>query len=350
MHTPPDLQELQDALQFIDPDLPRDDWAKVGMGIKAEFGDSGFDAFNQWSTGGQSYNAKATKDTWSSIKAGGGITIASVFKLAREAGYEPDKRELSQEEERQRQLAYAKRAAQREAELQREANERAQWHEVIAQFTQNLINTYTKPVKSNKYLAVKKVSAFGVRACSTAFVAVVRPGFVTEIIEERAQIQQFFDHLPPAEGRDFAFLSAKRGDLVIPLRDIKGKLWSMQVINDSGTKMFLKHGRKSGCFLPIGELNDEPGDLIVAEGYATAASIHMAFHCQLPCIAALDTSNLLPVGKALHAQYPNKRLVFCADNDQQTKGNPGVNKANKAASQVGGVVVVPDFSAIREAA
>lgn len=350
MHTPPSLQEIQDALQFIDPDIPRDDWAKVGMGIKAEFGDDGFGAFDSWSQGGQSYKSQATKDTWSSIKAGGGITIASVLKLARDGGYEPDKHELSPNEVKQRQLAYAKRAKQREVELQREADERAQWHEVVAVFAEQLLAQFARSVKSNRYLATKKVSAFDVLGFHSAFVAVIRPNFMTEVIVGREPIQAFFNCLPPKESRDFSFLSVNRGDLAIPLRDIDGKLWNIQVINEGGTKLFLKHGRKSGCFHFIGEVGDDDADIVMAEGYATTASIHMAFQCKMPCVVALDAGNLLPVGKAINARYPNKRLVFCADNDLQTKGNPGVTKANKAASVVGGVVVVPDLSALLETA
>ena len=59
--------------------------------------------------------------------------------------------------------------------------------------------------------------------------------------------------------------------LAVPLRDIKGKLWSLQYIYPDGTKRFLTGGRKKGCFHHIGALEDAKL-LLVCEGYATGAS------------------------------------------------------------------------------
>ena len=339
----PSLQDIQDALEFISPDIPRDDWVRVGMGIKNEFGDAGFDSFDNWSMAGKSYKAASTKSAWNSISVGGGVTIASVFKMAGDNGYKPNKEPLTPEDHKKRQEEFARIAAEREKQEAKAAAEREQWHGVIADFAKKLLSEFTQPCKSNKYLTKKGVKSFGCHRFSKALVVVFRPNFITEVVTNGPQISDFFKNLPPKDDRDFSFLHIHQNDLVIPLIDINKKLWNLQIINESGTKLFLKYGRKSGCFHFIGK-SSKSDVVAVAEGYATGATIHMATNW--PCAVALDAGNLLPVAKMFMDKLPDKTFVLCADNDSSTKGNPGVTKAKEAAQAVNGVVAVPDFSCI----
>ena len=91
--TTPTPDTIKAALSYIPALLPRDEWARVGMSIKSEFPDEvGFDLFDGWSRGaGEAYSLKSTRDTWKSIKAGGGVTIATLIHLAKENGYQPPK-------------------------------------------------------------------------------------------------------------------------------------------------------------------------------------------------------------------------------------------------------------------
>jgi putative DNA primase/helicase len=69
---------IRAALQHIPANLPRDEWARVGMAIKSEFADeTGRDLFTTWSASGDGFNAKDAADTWRSIKAGGGVGIGT---------------------------------------------------------------------------------------------------------------------------------------------------------------------------------------------------------------------------------------------------------------------------------
>ena len=43
----------------------------------------------------------------------------------------------------------------------------------------------------------------------------------------------------------------------------------------------------------------------------------------------------------MRERYPQARIVFGADNDEATEGNPGVSKAMEAALAIGSVVAVP---------
>ena len=79
---------IRSALQFVPANLPRDEWARVGMSIKSEFPDgTGCDLFTEWSASADGYDIKATRATWQSIKAGGGVGIGTLLHLAKENGY-----------------------------------------------------------------------------------------------------------------------------------------------------------------------------------------------------------------------------------------------------------------------
>ena len=107
-----------------------------------------------------------------------------------------------------------------------------------------------------------------------------------------------------------------------------------------GRKTFLTGGRKRGCYYAIGRPVDA---LCIAEGYATAATIHEATGQATAC--AFDAGNLEPVARALRGKFPRSRITVCADNDAGTQGNPGVRYAEAAARAVRGFLAVPSFEA-----
>lgn len=132
--------------------------------------------------------------------------------------------------------------------------------------------------------------------------------------------------------------------LLVPMRSPSGTLHSLQAIHaekvDGRDKDFLPGGEKAGKFHLIGE-PAEGLPLCVAEGYATAASIHQA--TGRPVAVAFDAGSLEPVARALRDAHSGASLIICADDDHQTAGNPGRTKAAAAARAVGGVMAVPEF-------
>jgi putative DNA primase/helicase len=128
--------------------------------------------------------------------------------------------------------------------------------------------------------------------------------------------------------------------LLIPLRDINGKLHSLQTISGDGIKRF--KGRLKGCYHSIGKPNNW---LIVCEGYATGATIHEATGEAVA--VAFTAGNLELVATALHRKYPSLTIVMAADDDWCTASNPGLTAAKSAAKAVGGFIVVPQFPANR---
>ncbi len=88
------FSEVRDALGYISASQCRDEWWKIAAAIKNEFGDSGFVLWDEWSQGGDGYNEKDVRATWTSTKSDGhgkSITVATLFKLATDNGYKPHK-------------------------------------------------------------------------------------------------------------------------------------------------------------------------------------------------------------------------------------------------------------------
>lgn len=135
------------------------------------------------------------------------------------------------------------------------------------------------------------------------------------------------------------------GTMAIPMMNAKGAIQGLQIIRSSNaskgkpSKQYWPKGlSKVGAFHLIGM----PLEVcLVAEGYATAATIHQA--SGLPIAVAFDAGNLIPVCQAIAKAYPKSKILVCADDDYLTPGNPGIAKAQQASMTVGGSWVAPNF-------
>lgn len=126
--------------------------------------------------------------------------------------------------------------------------------------------------------------------------------------------------------------------LLVPMRDAAGTLHGLQAIAPDGAKRFMPGQRVTGLYFAIGRPS---GKLVIAEGYATGATIHeQTGHA---VAVAFNAGNLMAVAKALRAKFPCLALVIAADDDWHTEGNPGLTAARAAAAAVGGLLAVPDF-------
>ena len=127
------------------------------------------------------------------------------------------------------------------------------------------------------------------------------------------------------------------GAIVVPLLRYdaprESALRGAQVIQADGRKRFTRGFAKVGAALRLGHVVvGEP--ILVCEGYATGLTLRMAVDKRLPVFVALDAGNLQPVAEVLRALYPDSRLLICADDDWRTKGNPGREKAHRAARSI----------------
>ena len=279
-----------------------DTWVCMGMALHSEFdGAEGFAVFDAWSQASEKYDAKAARTKWKSFKPGP-VKIGTLIDEAKRRGYipDPDRRTVPTPTPDEA----AKRQAEREQRKKADKAATEKRHEQAAKTAQTALRDASDSGTS-EYLIRKGCDAHGLK----------------------------YEH---------------GGTLLVPMKDAIDKLWNVQRIAASGDKKFLYGGRVSGVWHWAGSHptdNAYTGPLLIAEGYATAASLHEA--CSLPCAVAFNANNLLHVAKAIRGLYPKAAIVLCADDDANDKAkhadgsNPGLKAAKAAAKVVRGVVAVP---------
>jgi putative DNA primase/helicase len=136
------------------------------------------------------------------------------------------------------------------------------------------------------------------------------------------------------------------GELLVPMmRD--GEMVGLQRIMPDGFKCYLTGTRPNGCYYAIEKAEGDDGQTIcICEGYATGATIAEATGHQV--VIAFAAGNLITVAKVMREQYPDARIIVCADDDWKTEGNPGIKAAKAAASAVSALVAVPDFKDLKD--
>lgn len=330
------VADLPELLSYIPAD-DRDTWVAVAMGVKSEFGEAAFDAWDAWSQPDKDYNAADARSVWKSCRKGG-KGIGTVINLAKAGGWSPRREPMTAEDKRRLNAEAEARRVARQAEVEADEAKLAIMREAVAAACLLIWNKHCKPTGTSAYLARKGVAGFGIGFFDYTVVLSIDDKLQRCDVWVGSEVRGFFNNLPKPRPDSHSFLMFKHGSIAIPLRDADGKLWSLQAINDQGTKLFPKYGRKSGCFHLICSVED--GDVLaVAEGYATAASIHMA--TEWPVVVAIDSGNLLPVVRVIRESKPEARLVIAGDDDPTKPNNPGRTKAEAAALAVGGVAVFP---------
>ena len=292
---------IRAALSCIPASMPRDEWARVAMALKSELSESGFELFDNWSKQSDAYNAKATRDTWKSVKAGGRVKIGTLIHLAKSHGFqfeEVAQKPVANEAERKAQ-ARARLDREKHEHVERETAHRAAAVEAAKQWTD------ASETGECEYLARKGVQGHGVRYTAS-------------------------------------------GWLLVPVRDAAGELWNVQRIAPqkpvSGPdKLFLKGGRKSGLWHCIGDPKSAP-IVLIAEGYATAATLHEA--TGLPVVIAFDAGNLANVARTIRKANTSALLIVCGDDDTETQAksgrNPGREAAQAAADRSRAIAIFPE--------
>lgn len=179
------------------------------------------------------------------------------------------------------------------------------------------------------------------------------------IAERVTELWERFSTMPPDAGNSYLLRKqvnaygvrfTANNDVVVPLRDIEGKLWSLQTIYESTRdKRFIKGGKKLGNMHLIGTIGgDRP--LLICEGYSTGASLYQA--TGLPVAIAVDSGNIIRVAQRIKAKHSNIELYIMGDNDAHLLDDPfvrknvGLDKASEAAEAHNIGFAVPDFTGI----
>lgn len=334
-----DLSDLPDLLAHISPD-DRDTWVQVAMGVKAEFGEPAFSDWDSWSQGGDRYKATDAISVWKSCK-GGKVGIGTVIHLAQQGGWKPRKREMTPAEKKQQQAERKARREKRAAELVAEEQLIETMREQVRLGTHRLLSEFTSARGKSEYLDRKQAGAFGVRFVTKALVFSVDSMHQRSDIWLGADMARFLSELPKdrSDRAHMGFMKMSPGDILIPLADEAGVVWSFQMINAKGTKLFPKFGRKSGLWHWIGRSDPMP-IIALAEGYATGVSAYMA--TEWPTVMCIDVGNMAKVAYSLAKLYPASRLIIVGDDDPKPDGtNPGRVAAEALSLELGITAVFP---------
>lgn len=295
---------VRQALGCIPPDVDRETWVRLGMSVKAELGADGFELWDAWSSDAQAYSAVDARDTWRSLKAGGPVTVGTLFGVAKEHGFRfPDDTAEAMTPEALAELdrKRAEQLSRRQAAQAAEAEQYRRRADDAARYAAELWGAAATEGVS-PYLQRKGVRAHGLRFSAT-------------------------------------------GMLLVPMRDTAGDLHNLQRIAPQPPteeeqsrglteKRFLAGGRKRGMFHVIDQAAGDGAarDLVLmAEGYATAATLHEA--CGLPVVVAFDAGNLAAVAEAMPACFPGARFLVCADHDAGTETRSGKNPGREGAEK-----------------
>ena len=312
-YAPPTYDEVRTALSYIPTPSSYSDWYPMAYAIKDALGENGKDLWHDWSRQGDNYNARAAEATWKSAKPkAGGITAATLFKQARDNGYRPEKPYVAPTPEQRAQIA-------KEHATQNEIWET--FHAMRHQSAAKLANTIWR---NSKELTAADLA---------------HPYLQSKGIQDLAAVAGI--RINHYKGQN---------KLVIPVylrngETGKTELVNLQQIDANGEKRFLAGGQKSGGYAILnGTKADMKDGFYIAEGYATAASVHLA--TGKPVIIAFDAGNL-PVVAARIAERGNlpadTPVYLAADNDRISQ--KGLSKAAEAAALLGGraQIRLPEF-------
>ena len=131
------------------------------------------------------------------------------------------------------------------------------------------------------------------------------------------------DYLAAKKVQGYGLRYTGNGTATLPMLDTHGRIHGLQFLRTPAAAERSKRPAKE--FWPKGivkkghfHLIGSPSWLVlIAEGYATAATLHMA--TGHPVAVAFDAGNLLPVAEALRKRYPQTKILICADNDDLGK-------------------------------
>lgn len=294
--------------------IPAEDyatWVDMAFAVKQGFGEAGFDIWDEWSRTAHNYSERAARVTWRSAGESGGKTLASLFWLAQQHGFDvkgsraPTDRAVGSPVQ-----AAAAPAGQDRLEARVRARQAAVAREALA------IWKWARPVgPGHPYLERKQVMAVPTLRELEAEELHALLGYVPRSAEE------------PLTGRV----------LLVPVR-IGDTLSTLELIDAEGRKSALAGGAKSrGCWMVAPGRPRDGGatPIVIAEGVATALSAWQATGWFT--VAALSSGNLRPVAALWRGRCPEAEVLVLADL------GAGHEQAKQAALGTSSLLAVPGF-------
>lgn len=268
------------ALSFIPPH-DRETWVRMGMAIKSEFSEDGFDMWDSWSQGAESYNERSAKSVWRSIGAAGKVGIGTLFHEAAANGWRDNGQHRGPLSEQERVEKRRARAARDAATIADEAR------------------------KHRAYRAAADASQ--------------------KVIEQCELKTHFYLN---AKGLPDVVVLVNDSTLIVPMRNFEtNQVQGMQTIEwIAGERRWEKKMafgmRAKGAVLRLG--NQRAQETFLCEGYATGLSIELALRrlrLNASVLVCFSDSNLAHVA----TMVKGRAFVF-ADNDLSLAGETAAKK------------------------
>jgi putative DNA primase/helicase len=282
----------------------REQWVRVGLALKNAFGDTGRPLFESFTEKATDKRIKELPSSWRSFKSGGDrgtVTLGSLINMAKQHGFVPGQSQISKTTREE--LAAAKKAQRQRA--RDEAIQRKLNAELAAS---KAIDRWKRANRSgeSEYLSRKKLTPEAVRYEPSSG-ALLLPMIRYDLPQEQAfvGVQAMYPKgYKTEDGEDL-------------------------------DKTFTKDAAKVGAGVRLGLAEFDAGlPICIGEGYATVRTVRMAMRDAWTCFVAFDAGNLLPLARIVRAKYPHNWILFLADDDHLTYGNPGASKALSAARRI----------------
>lgn len=301
-------QRIEAALSAIPADVDRDTWVRIAMALKSELGDNAFDMFDAWSQGGASYDSAAARATWRSLKQAGGVTVGTLYAIAKEYGFNPGQHKASVIDHSEIERRRTERAGK--AATEEEKRQKAAKHAATVALA---VWSKAQPARDDHpYLMRKGLSALD---------------SLREI--EVSKLENLIGYRPACSGEKL------KGRVLIAPVHINGAVTTIEMIDADGRKAALAGGVKSGgCWLASAP-SKASQRILIGEGCATALSAHRCTGDA--AVAALSCGNLRSVAAALRRDFPHAAIIVLAD-----LGN-GQQKALEAARIENCLLAIPSF-------
>lgn len=282
-----DTERAADALHHLDAGCDREKWVRKIMAAKAA--ELPYSTVHNWSASADNYrDEKDFRAVWNSISENGGIGAGSLFALAKQSGWQDDRKRTASPRPA---LTIAKPAA-----------------------------SPAKPVKHAAYASAVDVWSRCI------------PATLAEAYIQRKQGKADGLCVYPASASPLVIRGQNvAGYLAVPCWD-GDKLQTLQFIPpDGGDKLNLPGASfGDGCFT-VGEITDR---VYIVEGIGQAWAVNQATGAAAVC--CFGAGRMARVAKVLREKYPAARLVIVPDRGKE------IQAAAIAANVSGHWVALPD--------
>lgn len=299
-----EVKRAEEALAFLSPDLPYEEWMRIGMAAQAAGISLAF--FDNWCAGSKKYEKRAVRSLWDSYSPDKGITAGTLFHHAKQLGYEAA-RKAHDDSTRITPLNFDI------DRFIRNTIARTAVANVTVDSGPQVIWSRCLPASNNHpYIKRKHGSPNGLRVV-------------------------------PDDDELTIMGSRMAGALVIPVQRPDGSISSLQFVAVGDTEAQLKDaGKPTKLNLPRAALEGwytvgtpAPGDrMFVCEGIGQAWACWQA--TGQAAVVSFGWGRILAVAKALKQQHPDAQLVLVPDRGKEDKA------MEHAVELVCGVARMPD--------